>query len=97
MQKIFKYELQITDRQKLHIPSTRILSVAEQDNKIVVYASVLQDYFLDSEEYEFIIVGTGNKPSIDLDYCHFLGTVKLNEGKLMFHVFYYHIPRIRKD
>lgn len=87
MKKIFKYEIQAEDIQKMNIPSERILSVQEQRNKIVVYALVdTENTVLNA--YEFGMNGTGNPVTFDIDNFEFLGTVKLSDGQLMFHVFY---------
>jgi hypothetical protein len=86
MKTVYKYTLATTDEQILSLPKgSRILSVEEQNQNIVLYALV------DTEEkqvceYKIIVVGTGHIASDAAD-CEFLGTVKLLGGELMFHVF----------
>jgi len=86
MQAIYKYNLNITDRQTIDFPSDTILSVQEQDGKIVVYAIAYSN--LASRTYEFIVIGTGHSIHFDVALYKYLGTVKLIGGRLMFHVFY---------
>ena len=85
---IYKYVLEEKSIQMLELPfSAKILSVESQDEDIVLYAMV------DTEEtrkwmYEIRVCGTGFALSKDFIHFNFLGTVKLSQGKLMFHVFY---------
>lgn len=94
--KIFKYNLEVTDKQTLKLPpGSHILSVMNQRDNIVLYALVWPTE--NKEVYEDVsirIVGTGH----DIDFFipaerfgggyKFLGTVSLHGGALMFHVFY---------
>lgn len=84
--KVFKYHLYAVTFQTINIPSTHILSVAEQDNSIVVYALVDTD--IEPVQYEFAVIGTGHTILQDIDAYNFLGTVSLHNGGLMFHIFY---------
>lgn len=86
MKKIFKYELEVTDNQVISIPSDNILSVEEQNEKVVVYALVDTD--TTPIKYEFGMNGTGNPITFEIEHFAFLGTVKMYGGSLMFHVFY---------
>lgn len=86
MKRIYKYELKVVDGQFINIQSNNILSVQEQDDKIIIYAVI--DTEMSAIKYEFGINGTGNPISFDIDDFNFLGTVKMYDGKLMFHVFY---------
>lgn len=86
MKRIFKYILDASDNQVIEIPSETILSVEEQNEKIVVYAIVDTD--IEPIKYEFGINGTGNSITFEIEYFKFLGTVKMYNGSLMFHVFY---------
>lgn len=86
MKRILKYELEIKNNQTIKIPSDRILSIEEQNGKIVAYA--LTDITIVPIEYEFEINGTGNPIDFNVDNFEFLGTVRLYNGSLMFHVFY---------
>jgi hypothetical protein len=84
MQRILKYELTLTASQLIDIQSVNILSTIEQSNNIAVYALV--DPELPVVHYRFHIIGTGSTAKIrDQKY---LGTVKLNQGQLVFHVYY---------
>ena len=86
LKKIYKYTLQIEDKQTLKLPEgSKILSVAEQNNSIVLYALVNTDTE-NVERVSVIIHGTGH-PANDVEDYAFLGTVKLYGGDLMFHVF----------
>ena len=89
MRKIFKFPLEVTDYQTIEVKSPAILlSVAEQNNNIVLYAMI------DDLEYgipvDVRIIGTGHPIKDDIDNYKFLGTVNLIDGGLMFHVFARH-------
>lgn len=87
MKKIYKYTLQIEYKQTLKLPEgSKILSVAEQNNSIVLYALV-NTATENVEHVSILIHGTGH-PADDVEDYTFLGTVKLYGGDLMFHVFY---------
>ena len=83
MKTVYKYNLASTDVQELILPAGAvILSVEEQYGDIVLYALV------DTEEAKMqprtiYIHGTGHEVYGE----YFIGTVKLLEGSLMFHVF----------
>ncbi len=88
MKRIFKYTLKAKDVQDVVIPyPNRILSVTEQYGSIVVYALVDDCENGDGEIYTFQIRGTGHNAD-GLEGYTFLGTAKLLDGDLMFHVFY---------
>lgn len=88
MKTIYKYELELKDEQEILLPTgAEILSAAEQKGKIVIYALV--DNEIKTEEiFEFVIRGTGHPVFFHTDNYKFIGTVKLMDGALMFHVFY---------
>jgi len=95
MGNIYKYELEIKDNQSLYLPfGARILSVCEQYNRIVLYAIIDKDEDK-KQKYDIKIFGTGHEIPLGLckDY-KFLGTVKLYDGKYMFHIF---IIKLYKD
>jgi len=82
--RIYKYVLKAKDEQVIKIKGlAKVLSVAEQDNNIVLYAQV------DDNPHEYAlavdIVGTGHEYAFQKE---FLGTVKLHDGAIMFHIFY---------
>lgn len=84
MLKIFKYELQIVDRQEISIPSPkRLLHVGEQDEKLFVWSIVTPDIFV---IYPTIlrIFGTGHQ--IENEDITFIGTVQMSNG-LVWHIF----------
>lgn len=84
MQKIYKYKIEVIDEQDIQIPNgAEILSVTEQYGDIVLYANV--DSEADLIPYHISIRGTGHN-AVGLKH-KFLGTVKLVDGALMFHVF----------
>lgn len=84
MQKIYKYKIKVMDEQDIQIPNgAEILSVAEQYGEIVLYANV--DPEADLIPYHISVRGTGHS-AVGLRH-KFLGTVKLADGALMFHVF----------
>jgi hypothetical protein len=87
MKKIYKYVLKATEEQVIEIPSINILSVESQLDDIVVYALV-DDNILIPNRYTFRVYGTGHDIKNDIDSFKFLGTVKMYNGSLMFHVFY---------
>ena len=87
--KIFKYPLEITDRQEVNIKGlVKVLSVAEQKGNIILYAMVNEE-----SNANYIVVvkiyGTGQEisPSV-MDHFKFLGTVSHMGGDLMWHVFH---------
>jgi hypothetical protein len=85
--KIFKYILKAEDKQVLTLPlPAKILSVAEQFQNIVLYAMVYPDCRQGSVDRTIYIVGTGHDAEHLYDKT-FIGTVKLAEGALMFHIF----------
>lgn len=97
---VFKYPLEPTDYQEIEIKGLmRVLSVEEQNEDIVLYAQVNTEPPRPEYQYdiiEVIILGTGHdRPELkEVGKWNFLGTVKLLEGNLMFHVFYHKKERI---
>lgn len=88
MENIYKYNIYPSDKQRLMIRCksiNNILSVDEQDGNIVAYA--LRDDENQFKYYDFIVVGTGHPVHFNRNEYKFLGTVKLYDGKFMFHVF----------
>ena len=84
---IYKYPLHVLDGQSLTLPEgAQILSVAEQYNGIVLYAYV-DPKSPETDCYTVRIHGTGHQIA-DITGFIFLGTCKLYDGRLMFHVFY---------
>lgn len=83
-QTIWKYELEITDRQTILMPAkARILSVQVQHERLCLWALV--NPVLTKEERHFEVFGTGHPvPNRRRAY---LGTVQISGGSLVFHVF----------
>ena len=95
MEKIFKYELQITDEQNIAMPSgSRILSVQEQSGNLCLWAVVEKKNTC--RDRKIMIFGTGNPLPEGLrgfSYdapsgytADFIGTVQASNG-LVWHVF----------
>lgn len=95
MEKIFKYELEITDEQTIDMPSlSRILSVQEQNGKLCLWAVVEEKNAI--KPRKIIICGTGNPlPDGLREFSYdapsgytteFIGTVQMSYG-LVWHVF----------
>jgi len=84
---IYKYEILPVDEFVLDLPlGAKLLSVAEQNNKMVLYAMVIPELRL--KPLKIRVIGTGNPMPDGMSEFEFLGTVKLHNGKLMFHIFY---------
>lgn len=84
---IYKYEIPVVDEFDLNLPlGSKILSVVEQNDNIVLYAMVIPE--LITKPVKIRVIGTGNPMPSGMSDYEFLGTVKLYEGKLMFHIFY---------
>lgn len=82
LQKIFKYTLELTDVQALHLPSeSKILHVDVQNENICLWALVYENWPVESRMIR--IVGTGH-PVDTADLIH-LGTVQ--QGPYVWHVF----------
>lgn len=82
---IWKFELEITDTQQVRMPKgAQILSVANQNGKVCLWAMVNPNDSLESRCIE--IIGTGNKvafgPGVQRS---FIGTVVVNP--FVWHVF----------
>jgi len=99
MKKIFKYKLDYMDHQEhiiIDIPMpAKILSVSEQNNIAVIYALV--DDERETTPVDVLIVGTGYPIRDNIDTYDFIGTVKLDDGKYMWHIFYRYVKIFDKD
>ena len=83
--RIWKFPLQITDRQVVEMPVlARPLSVAEQDGQLMMWAHV-NEKSNEKRNYEIRIIGTGN--GMPDSVGNFIGTVVMSYG-LVWHVFY---------
>ena len=79
---IWKYELEITDRQVIKMPCDRsILSVGDQRGKLVLWVDVNRT--APDSDCWITIYGTGNPRPVEPD--RFIGTVEMS--RLVWHVF----------
>jgi len=89
-QAIFKYKLEVTDRQELLMPlGTKVLKVDTQYGDITIWALVLPRQ-LTLVPRKFIILGTGQpirKFDYDMDRCKYFNTVQQQSGMFIWHVF----------
>ena len=84
--KIWKYSLAIIEHQSLIVPGfVRLISVAEQRGNLVVYMMVDEEAKTQNA-IDIRIVGTGH-PADSVYVWEFIGTVKMFDGELMWHVF----------
>ena len=86
MRVIYKYPLTLETRQSIHMPmGAKLLSVQAQFNCPCLWALV------DPEAVTIIetiyVFGTGHQISKDEEELTFLGTVQLDGGALVFHVY----------
>jgi hypothetical protein len=81
---IWKYGLEITDRQTLRMPAgARLLTAQHQHGRLNLWAEV--DQSAETEDRTIAIVGTGNPmPEGKAEY---LATVQAWVGHLVWHVF----------
>lgn len=85
---IYKYPISLEYSQKLSIIGYHhLLSVIEQDGRLVVYAYVDTESEME-KEVEIAIVGTGNPITGEIMFnWNFLGTVQTKTG-FVWHVYY---------
>lgn len=87
MKTIHKYPLQAEAHQRISLPETaEILSVESQYDDIVLYALVDTEN-LRTKWVDIYVFGTGHNIPENLQNLRFMGTVKLYNGDLMFHIF----------
>lgn len=86
MKAVYKYTLGLNEIQEISFPvGAKILSVAEQRGKIVLYALVDPD---ETRRIQRIVRILGTGKEITHAFClQFVGTVSLHGGNLMCHVF----------
>ena len=87
MKKIYKYTCNVFN-EPFKIPGfIKILSVEEQNETIVFYVLVDTDS-TDERIMEYEIIGTGHPIKDDIiENFNFIGTIKFQNGALMFHAF----------
>ena len=87
---IYKYQLDITDKQIIELPYGAIpLSVVNQRETICLYARVNPEpIYKEKIKFEIYIHGTGHLiEEQEMFTSDFLGTVVLMAGSLVFHIF----------
>lgn len=86
MKTVWKYTLKIDDYDEFEMPvGSKILSVGEQDNKLVMWVEVNDDIRCKKEVRKFRLAGTGH--IINEIYTHFIGSVLMMNGVFVVHVF----------
>ena len=94
MKVVYKYPVDITYPRLVVPTGAQLLSAVEQNGEIVIYALVdirekHDTYIIPDVTYNILVLGTGHEVARwKLDSYTFLDTVKMNDGVLMFHVFY---------
>ena len=93
MRKVFKYNIELTDFQKIKLPrlagadcfKDQFLKLDLQNGRPCIWCLVDDD----EEEYEVIIrtVGTGEEMTL-LSKDNYLDSYMLRNGELVFHIFY---------
>lgn len=82
---IWKYQLEITDRQEITVPAEGIFLCAQTQHGIpCLWAEVDPDK--PHEKRIIRIIGTGN-PGGDLSTMNYLGTVQTANGQLIWHIY----------
>ncbi len=89
MNTIWKFKLENIDQQTIEIPlPAKILSVAEQNDDIVLYSVVDNGKDVPTIPVDILIKGAGDFVENNIGLYTFLGTVKLFCGTEIWHVFY---------
>lgn len=93
MNTIWKFPLEITDKQTIVMPAgAQPLSVQVQNGAPYVWAQVNDS--AGERDITFFVQATGAPYNRPLRMSvNFLGTIQMNEGALVFHVFYERILR----
>jgi hypothetical protein len=92
MKTVYKYQVEFSKLDSdsslnLMLPSgAKVLSAIEQNGNIVIYVLLKTETFVVIGPRRFWIIGTGH-PAQDVMGKNFIGTVKLLDGGLVFHVF----------
>jgi hypothetical protein len=86
MKTIYKYQLKTTDDQIIEMPSdAEILTVQVQNGIPCIWVKVNTE--LPTIPYHFKIHGAGHPVTNDYNY-KYIGTYQLNNGELVFHVWF---------
>jgi hypothetical protein len=84
MEKIWKYEIELTDTQEIEMPrNAKILSCQMQWSNTCIWAKVETGNRMETVTID--VIGTGN-PISEFNR-EFIDTIQLNGGALVFHVF----------
>lgn len=84
---IHKFELQVTDLQKIKMPvRRRVLTAQVQNGTICLWAQV--DTESDMEEREVSIIGTGNPLPENHEEYTYLTSVQMRGGLFVWHIFW---------
>ena len=84
MKTVYKYELEITDRQDIHLPKgAQFLSAQMQNGKLCVWALV--ESTREHVHRIFHVLGTGHP--MRTDNLVYIGTAQMIGGGLVWHVF----------
>ena len=86
-QSIYKYQLEVTDKQNIELPKgAEILTVQTHYGIVCIWALV--DKEAEKEYRSFEIFGTGHNIPVDMGVERkYIGTFQLNDGALVFHLF----------
>ena len=90
MNKIYRYELEITDEQTINMPPGDVIAIGQVDTLDHIEIWVHHTNFNSSNPRDFRIVGTGNPFHPEDDFPHVwthLGTTQRNQVGLVWHVF----------
>jgi hypothetical protein len=83
---IFKYQLSLVEEQVLLMPHARLLAVAEQGGKLMLWAMhVLPETDADMSERKIVVRGTGHTFEPSEGPMEYIGTVQM--GPFVWHVF----------
>lgn len=87
MKRIFKYQLQIADRQEVHMPvDAKILCVQIQVGTPCLWALVDDNLPQEMEVRKIVTFGTGYKIQNSMELLY-IGTYQYMNGTLIYHVF----------
>lgn len=89
MKSIWKYELEVTNKQVIKMPvNAKILSVQEQHGKACLWALVGSEGTEATEERVFEVFGTGHEIHTDMGIeREYIGTFQLEGGSFVGHLF----------
>ena len=89
MRTVYKYPLQLTDKQEIELPEhAAILHVGEQNGELCVW--VLVNTENGKEPWVFYVCGTGHELRDRIETLHpavYVGTVQMQNAPLVWHVF----------